>query len=61
MWRARAFLEQVSHQVGGQVVGVGDLLRGEVVREVPVAPAPSLECNAVLARTLQALLDGFVG
>ena len=60
MARLRAFLKQFPHQVGGQVVGVGYLLRREVVGEVLVAPPPSLECNAVLARSLQALLDGFV-
>ena len=60
MARLRAFLKQFPHQVGGQVVGVGYLLRREVVGEVLVAPPPPLECNAVLARSLQALLDGFV-
>ena len=59
--RARAFVQQVRHQVGGQVVGVGHLLRREVVSEVSIAPAPSLECDTVLASSFQALLDGLVG
>ena len=58
--RARAFVEQVRHQVGGQVVGVGHLLRREVVGEVSIAPAPSLERDTVLASPAQALLDGVV-
>ena len=43
------------------MVGVGHLLGREVVGEVPIAPTPStLECDPVLAGSLQALLDGFV-
>ena len=59
--RARALVQQVRHRVGGQVVGVGHLLRREVVGEVPFAPAPPLECDTVLASSLQALLDGLMG
>ena len=58
--RARALVQQVRHHVGGEVIGVGDLLRSEVVGEVPVAASPSLERNSVLAGSVQALLDGFV-
>ena len=42
------------------MVGIGHLLRREVVGEVPIAPTPSLEGNAVLAGSLQTLLDGLV-
>ena len=59
--RARAFVQQVRHPVRGQVVGVRDLLWREVVGEVPIAPPPTLEGDAVLAGALQALLNGFVG
>ena len=59
--RARAFVQQLRHRVGGQVIGVGHLLRREVMGEVPIAPSPSFECNSVLASPVQALLDGFVG
>ena len=59
--RPRAFMQQVRHQVDGQVVGVGHLLRREIVGEVLIAPPPSLERHAVLARSIQALLDGFMG
>ena len=58
--RARALVQQVRHHVGGEVVGVGNLLRSEVVGEVPVAASPSLERNSVLAGSVQALLDVFV-
>ena len=58
---ARALVQQVRHRVGGQVIGVGHLLRGEVVDEIPVTPAPSLERHPVLARSVQALLDGLMG
>ena len=61
MPRARAFVQKLRHEVGGQVVGVGHLLRREEMRELAIAPPPSLECNTVLARSLQALLDGFMG
>ena len=43
------------------MVGVGHLLRREIVGEVAIAPTPSLERHAVLARSFQALLDGFMG
>ena len=59
--RARALVQQVRHHIGGQVVGVGDLLRCEEVGEVPVATTPALECNSVLASAIQSLLDGFMG
>ena len=56
----RAFVQQVRHHVGGEVVGVGDLLRCEVVGEVPVTASPSFERYSVFAGSIQALLDGFV-
>ena len=59
--RARAFVQQVRQQVGGQVVGVGHLLRCEVVSEVSIASTPPLECDTVLASSSQAPLDGLVG
>ena len=40
---ARAFVQQVRQQIGGEVVGVGHLLRREEVGEVPIAPSPSFE------------------
>ena len=43
------------------MVGVGHLLRCEIVGEVLIAPTPSLERHAVLAGSFQALLDGFMG
>jgi len=61
MWRARTFVQQVRHGIGGQVVGVGHLLRREVVGEVSIAPTPSFECHTVLASSSQALLHGFMG
>ena len=61
MLGAGAFLQQLSHDVSGKVVGVGHLLRREVVDEVAVAPAPALERHAVLAGAVQALLDGLMG
>ena len=43
------------------MVGVRHLLWGEVVGEIAVAPGPPLEGDTVLARALQALLDGLMG
>ena len=59
--RARAFVQQIGQQIGGQVIGVGHLLRREIVGKVPVAAPPSLKRNAVFAGSFQALLNGFVG
>ncbi|MDE0054368.1 MAG: hypothetical protein OXT64_08985 [Gammaproteobacteria bacterium] len=57
---ARTHLQQFPHEVRGQVVGIGHLLRREVMREIPIAPTPSLERNAVFAGPVEALLDGLV-
>ncbi len=43
------------------MVSVRHLLRREVVCEVPIAPPPPLECDAVLAGPSQSLLDSLVG
>ena len=59
--RTRAFLQQFRHQINGQVIGVGHLLRREVVNEVTIMPTPSFELHAILASGIQALLDGLMG
>ena len=43
------------------MVGVGHLLRREVVDEVSIEPTPSLEYHTVLASSFQALLNGCMG
>ena len=59
--RARALVQQISHQVGGQVVGVRHLLRREVVREIPIAPTPSLECKRRTCAFPSSAAGRFVG
>ena len=59
--RAGAFVQQIRHRVGGQVLGVGHLLRREIVDKIAIAPTPSLKRHTVLAGSIQALLDGLMG
>ena len=56
--RARGFVQQLPHEVGGKVVRIGHLLRRKVMGEVSIAPTPSLERDTVLAGPVEALLDG---
>ena len=55
-----ALAQQFPHQVGGQVVAVGHVFWIEMVDEVLVTNAPSLECNTVLTGPVKKLLDVFV-